>query len=113
MTFNTGGFTTLGKKDDLLEPGRWNLKVPREKEKVVPFFGIILKDCMFYFMCTVSISITIKTINYNWRTRSSRKARTVLGSIPASSRTVESEARQIKQFPYYIKNLKNKKSLFF
>jgi hypothetical protein len=47
----TCGFTTLGKKDDLLEPGRWNLKVPREKEKVVPFFGIILKDYIFSVIC--------------------------------------------------------------
>ncbi len=41
--FKISEFTTPGKKDDLLEPGKWNLKVPREKEKVVPFFGIILK----------------------------------------------------------------------
>ncbi len=40
-----------GQKNDLLEPGRWNLKVPREKEKVVPFFGIILKYSIFCVMC--------------------------------------------------------------
>jgi hypothetical protein len=54
IAFKISEFTTLD-KNDLLEPGRWNLKEPREKEKVVPFFGIILKDCMFCVMCTVSI----------------------------------------------------------